>query len=1055
MTQTIIELEDVRIDNREILDLLPELPANESKTVNLSPGAKKAIISGVVGTVTLASAAQIVKTIDFNSVSTSITDLQEKNIFNAEKHKNADKTAVLGEKLYSPEIKFGVESGEFKTKSGHEAIGTLYESQSKLVNFTAIRPVLAQKGMVVHTSDVKDGEFKETISYTGTNLKVYVPDKGSVFEVSNDQVVIEHHKGKNRYYTILKGVDFAASLKVGQKVNQSDYLGTASQLDYSVAMKYDKANKEYYEFIHPNEFVDIDKSDNFRYETYTYKAMPEPVVKAKVITEKPYSELSEVQKFQVDKKQEKLQKELEEKLAEIPKEVKESIVAKGLVIENKEQLEVLESTNKDFYRNHIPVQYLENGTAKVSPAVEALRPMLTKELEKYGMESFTGFLLAKIQQESGGDKKVLSTDPMQSSQSKTDNVGSITDPKESIHYGVLHFKNMMEKNQLFNPLAQGDARLAIQSYNFGERLSQTAKEEGVPYSLTFIKEQSVSLAKEYYAKKGLERFKANHDWRGEASYGDFTYVSKIFSIYQPATDWEESAQEAVEKARQTLVEKERKEALAKAEAYAKTMVSTKLPNEVSTKEEKGSSNSLPYEVNAQYEGDKEAITSLYKKEEDKINQISSDYKETTLKEPKPSKALKDYTFVFDAGHGGGDTGAPGIKKGVYEKDNVKSIADYAEDYFKSQGATVIRIRKGSNDFVKPAQRGKMISEAKADIAFSFHENAAENRTANRSEVLYKPSDPESKRLAEIAIDMFGKSLPTIEKGKAVARPNLALLNTSDRPTVIVEPYFISNPYGLEISQTENARKSVALTALYTAFEFLGKPMPKAQKEEVKKEEKKKEHKEEKKSSKKHDSSKEEAKHSKKEVSKKKEEKDTPKKEEKPKNEEETKKPVIAPSEEQPSKVEKPAKETDSKEEQQPTGETEKPSETDKPIEETESTEEQQPAAETEKPSETDKPAEETDSKEEQQPAAETETPKEEKKEGTLGLIMSNIFEKGHKDVPSEKEEVKKEESSKTESKSEETNADTKSEPVSKAGNEDDAILSFIKQVHKNKTSLNA
>ncbi len=100
-----------------------------------------------------------------------------------------------------------------------------------------------------------------------------------------------------------------------------------------------------------------------------------------------------------------MQQKLETKLAALPAEVRKSIVASGLVIENEEQFSALESKNKDFYRDYIPAQYLENGTAHVSPQVEALRPILMKELEKQGLANYCDFLLAKIQQESGGDKK--------------------------------------------------------------------------------------------------------------------------------------------------------------------------------------------------------------------------------------------------------------------------------------------------------------------------------------------------------------------------------------------------------------------------------------------------------------------------------------------------------------------------------------------------------------------------------------------------------------------------------------------------------------------------
>ncbi|MDA1675238.1 N-acetylmuramoyl-L-alanine amidase [Bacillus cereus group sp. TH152-1LC] len=965
----LVLVEDLGFMDPELDVLIAKLAPEERKKINhllTSKNVKRATIIAALSAMGFTGAMQVKETFSsFPTTSSSDTN----HVANVQKAKQAD-TKVLGEVVYSPESKFGVKGEDFKTSAGHEKIGTLYKSQSEKVKYSAIRPVLMKEGVAVSTSEVKDNQFKESVTYKAADQKVYAPDKGEVFQVSKDGLVIEHQKGKLTYFSVMKGITPADSIKKGQKIDQATFLGSASELDYSVAMNYDSKAKEFYEFVHPNEFVDIEKSDNFRYATGEYKAKSEPVIKAKSAS---------------------LQKELESELAELPKEVKESVVTRGLVIENKQQMASLKG-NKDFYREeNLPIQYLENGKANVSPKVEALRPMLMAELKKKGLERFCDFLLAKIQQESGGDEKILSADPMQSSQSKNEIPDSITDPKESIEYGVAHFENMMKLNNMFDPLAYGDVRQAIHSYNFGSRVSVIAKKEGIPYSLAFMKEQSSNLAKEYYQKTGMARFKPNHDWRGEAAYGDVTYVAKIFNVFEPSKDWESRSEEAIKEAHQKLEEKEKQENAVKkaAPVEKKEEVKKSEPVEKSASAEKkkevqkpakGNGNGLPYELYDGFKNNQAAVIAEYKKEEDKLNSISSDYKTTTLTELPDSKSLEGVIIAIDAGHGKHDTGTVALD-GHHEADDTKNTADFAEEYFKRQGATVIRVRKNNDDFVPVVERGRIFNKNNVDMAFSFHENSADNPSANRSEVLFKAGHPESQRLAEITTGYVKQALPKVQSGKAISRSDLGMFNASKRPTVILEPYFVSSPYGNDLSKTDNALKSVALTTVYAAYEYLGKELPK---EEVKKEEAPKDSKEKTKENK--SETKETPKEEKKSsgvteeienfisnVFKKDKEKEEPKKEE-PVKQEETKKEET--SKEEPKKEE--TKEEDSKKEETSKEESKKEETKEDDSKKEETSKEESKKEESKKEESKKEESKEEESKEE--PVKKEETSKEKSKE---------------------------------------------------------------------------
>ncbi|MFP3728194.1 lysozyme family protein [Priestia filamentosa] len=991
----------------ELLKEIPDIPVEEKKDSKVP---KKVLVTATAGIVVGTTAgAGIHKIVNTSSETNVSLDNDKNHISITDVHKESPiKTSLLGETVYSPKVKFNVEPGEFKTPSGHEAIGTLYEKQAKSVRYSMVRPVISTKDMVVNTSNVENNSFKESITYKGDNLKVYTPDEGTVFAVSEQKIEIEHKKGKFKYYTILNGVDFNNEVKVGEKLSQATFLGTSSQLDYSVAMKYDEKNKEFYNFIHPNEFVDIEKSDNYRYATNQYKAMDGPVIKAQVITKEAYDKLSKEDQEYMDRKQERLQDKLEEEYAELPDAVKNSVVTKGYVIQNEKQLEALKGKNKDVYfSGPIPLQYLQNGKANVSPEVEALRPMLMKELKKQDMEPYCGFLLAKIQQESGGNKEILATDPMQSSQSKNEQVGSITNPEESIHYGVAHFKRVLEGNGLFDPLAHGDVRQAIHSYNFGERVSDIAREEGAPYSLAFMQQQSASLAEEYYKKTGKERFKPNHDWRGAAAYGDTTYVVKIFNNYEPASDWEKKADKALEEAQVEREAKEEKDIQQRVEAVKQeTSVETKL-NESEKKSEDSHSGTevnhatkeLPFELYGSYENRRGKIIEVFNQQKELINSISETYKNPILNELRKSNAMKGLVIVIDAGHGASDSGAIGLDS-TKEKDNVRQTADFAEAYFKSQGATVIRIRKHDNDYENVDRRGQLINEYNADLAFSFHENAAENIDSNRSETLYWETNQESKRLGEITAKFLGQALPTVDQGKAIGRGDLGLLRNSKKPTIIIEPYFLSNPYGNMISKNDNVRKSVALAAVYAAYEYLNIEMPKEEVKENKKEEHKEKDTEKKENNHKEEKNKEAEKPAVTEDDTSSKSKEEPKKEEVKESQEET-------SKDKPSKEEAETKPEKEKED--------KPSDSDK--EEVKEPSKEEPSEE--KP-ETDSNKEEVKEPSKEENKASEEMPSKDKPEPTQ---EEEVKDQPKEEVKPSEEESNKQEDSKDEieTKTDETN----------------------------------
>lgn len=163
------------------------------------------------------------------------------------------------------------------------------------------------------------------------------------------------------------------------------------------------------------------------------------------------------------------------------------------------------------------------GLASISPEVEAYRDDISSELAKYNLEEYTDLLLALMMQESGG----RGNDPMQASESKCGYIGCITSPSESIKYGVKHFANVLEKSN-------GDIKLALQSYNFGDGFINYVMKNGGAYT----KELAISFSQMMYEK---EKDKGNYICHRpsaiehNACYGDIEYVDAVLKYVPAAT----------------------------------------------------------------------------------------------------------------------------------------------------------------------------------------------------------------------------------------------------------------------------------------------------------------------------------------------------------------------------------------------------------------------------------------------------------------------------------------------------------------------------------------
>lgn len=166
---------------------------------------------------------------------------------------------------------------------------------------------------------------------------------------------------------------------------------------------------------------------------------------------------------------------------------------------------------------------LESGSSQISEQVEQYRSDVEFYAKEYGVEEYVDVLLAMMMQESGGK----GNDPFQASESKCGYIGCITDPKESIEQGVKYFSEVLAQ-------AEGDVKLALQSYNFGGGFINYVLEKGESYSPDLAIEFS---AMKYAELKHTGIYSCVHPEYTDvgACYGDVEYVDNVLRYYQPVS----------------------------------------------------------------------------------------------------------------------------------------------------------------------------------------------------------------------------------------------------------------------------------------------------------------------------------------------------------------------------------------------------------------------------------------------------------------------------------------------------------------------------------------
>ncbi|MFR4164220.1 MAG: N-acetylmuramoyl-L-alanine amidase [Paraclostridium sordellii] len=164
------------------------------------------------------------------------------------------------------------------------------------------------------------------------------------------------------------------------------------------------------------------------------------------------------------------------------------------------------------------------------------------------------------------------------------------------------------------------------------------------------------------------------------------------------------------------------------------------------------------------------------------------------------------TNMIDAGHGGYDSGAPGLH-GCLEKNIVLEVANKVNDYLKTQDIKNINTRT-TDVFVSLNERSNKANNLGVNSFVSIHCNSSDNPNAQGLETYcYKFK---YRALADaIHSELINDGLYT--KNRGVKEGNLHVVRETNMAACLVELGFITNEadYNLIMNNKDRFAKSIA------------------------------------------------------------------------------------------------------------------------------------------------------------------------------------------------------------------------------------------------------
>lgn len=174
--------------------------------------------------------------------------------------------------------------------------------------------------------------------------------------------------------------------------------------------------------------------------------------------------------------------------------------------------------------------------------------------------------------------------------------------------------------------------------------------------------------------------------------------------------------------------------------------------------------------------------------------------------------------VIDPGHGGIDPGKVGVS-GVYEKTINLQVACYVRDYLKKKKVRVILTRETDEGLYSEGDTEKKSADMRARIAcmnqpevkliVSIHQNSFTSQSSKGAQVFYHAASKQGEQFAKRMQEILRTEVDPENHREAKANDSYYILRKSEKPAVIVECGFLSNPSEEQLLSTKEYQEKLA------------------------------------------------------------------------------------------------------------------------------------------------------------------------------------------------------------------------------------------------------
>lgn len=191
-------------------------------------------------------------------------------------------------------------------------------------------------------------------------------------------------------------------------------------------------------------------------------------------------------------------------------------------------------------------------------------------------------------------------------------------------------------------------------------------------------------------------------------------------------------------------------------------------------------------------------------------------------QPKPQ-----YTIVIDAGHGGRDGGAVGKTTETTESYLNLQFSLKLKSICEEYGFKVVLTRKDMNGlysaFASNKKRSEMekrmeiIESTNPDLVVSIHMNSFSNSSARGAQVFYAENFPENEEFAQTVQDALNEKIPNAKK--TAKSSDFYVINTTSKPSILVECGFLSNPEEERLLVSEEYQEDFCYVLFYGILSY--------------------------------------------------------------------------------------------------------------------------------------------------------------------------------------------------------------------------------------------